>query len=76
MPNLISVWERSQTQIQERVGRASYETWFSTMQVKEKAAGVLTIEAPDDFFKAWIVDHYQNDIQEILNTAAQKPVAI
>ena len=76
MPNLISVWEKSQAQIQERVGRASYETWFSTMQAKEKAAGILTIEAPDDFFKAWIVDHYQNDIQEILNTTAQKPVAI
>lgn len=76
MPSLISVWEKSQAQIQERVGRASYETWFSTMQVKEKAAGTLTIEAPDDFFKAWIVDHYQNDIQEILNTTAQKPVAI
>lgn len=76
MPSLISVWEKSQAQIQERVGRASYETWFSTMQVKEKAAGTLTIEAPDDFFKAWIVDHYQSDIQEILNTTAQKPVAI
>ena len=76
MPSLISVWEKSQAQIQERVGRASYETWFSTMQVKEKPRGVLTIEAPDDFFKAWIVDHYQSDIQEILNTTAQKPVAI
>lgn len=76
MPSLIPVWEKSQAQIQERVGRASYETWFSTMQVKEKTTGVLTIEAPDDFFKAWIVDHYQNDIQEILNTTAQKPVAI
>lgn len=76
MPNLISVWEKSQAQIQERMGRASYETWFSTMQVKEKVVGVLTIEAPDDFFKAWIVDHYQNDIQEILNTTAQKPVTI
>ena len=76
MPNLISIWEKSQAQIQERMGRASYETWFSTMHVKEKTAEVLTIEAPDDFFKAWIVDHYQNDIQEILNTTAQKPVAI
>lgn len=76
MPSLISVWEKSQAQIQERVGRASYETWFSTMQVKEKTAGVLTVEAPDDFFKAWIVDHYQNDVQEILNATAQKPVAI
>ncbi len=76
MMGLISLWEKSQTQIQARVGKTSYETWFSAIQVKEKVPGTLTVEAPDDFFKTWIVDHYQNDIQEILDGTAQKPVAL
>ncbi len=76
MPSLISIWEKSQTQIQERVGRASYETWFSAIQVKEKIPGILTVETPDDFFRAWIVDHYQNDLQKILDTIAQQPVSL
>ena len=76
MSDLISVWEKSQTQIQERVGKASYETWFSAIQVKEKTPGILTVETPDDFFRAWIVDHYQRDLQEILDTTAQRPVSL
>ena len=76
MLSLISVWEKSQPQIQDRVGKASYETWFSTIQVREKTPGVLTVESPDDFFKTWIVDHYQSDIQEILDIAAQRSVPI
>lgn len=76
MSSLISVWEKSQPRIQERVGKTSYETWFSAIQVKEKTHGTLTVETPDDFFRAWIVDHYQNDIQEILDAAAQRPVPL
>lgn len=76
MSSLISVWEKSQTRIQERVGKTSYETWFSAIQVKEKTHGTLTVETPDDFFRAWIVDHYQTDIQEILDAAAQRPVPL
>ncbi len=76
MSSLISVWEKSQAQIQERVGKTSYETWFSAIQVKEKTHGTLTVETPDDFFRAWIVDHYQNDIQEILDASAQRPVPL
>src|SRR3990167_4720706 len=76
MSDLISVWEKSQTQIQERVGKASYETWFSAIQVKEKTPGILTVETPDDFFRAWIVDHYQSDLQKILDTIAQRPVSL
>lgn len=73
---LISVWEQSQPQIKERVGKASYDTWFSAIQVKEKIPDTLVIEAPDDFFKAWIVEHYQNDIQEVIGSAAAGPVQI
>lgn len=76
MLNLLSVWEKSRAKIQERVGKASYETWFSAIQAKEKTPGVLTVEAPDDFFKTWIIDHYRNDIQEILDTTAQQSVSV
>ena len=73
---LVSVWEKSQQQIRERVGTASYETWFSTIQVKEKSPETLVIEAPDDFFKNWIVEHYKSHIEEIISGTAKHPVSI
>ncbi len=74
--DLISVWKQSQSQIKERIGRPSYETWFSAIQVKEKIPDTLIIETPDDFFKNWIIEHYQNDIQEIVDRIAAKPIQI
>lgn len=73
---LVSVWEKSQQQIKERVGTTSYETWFSTIQVKEKSPETLVIEAPDDFFKNWIVEHYKSHIEEIVGETAKHPVSI
>ncbi len=74
--NLTSLWEQSQQQIREKVGTASYETWFSAIRVKEKAPQTLIVEAPDDFFKNWIVEHYRHCIQEIISQAASCPVQI
>lgn len=63
---VIDIWEKAQQEIKEKVGATSYETWFSTIHVREKDAGTLILEAPDNFFKNWIVDHYKDFIEGIL----------
>jgi len=71
----VSIWEKSQPLIKDRVGTTSYETWFSSLNVLEKSPGILTIETPDDFFKNWIIDHYQavilSCLQQISGTMIQ-----
>jgi chromosomal replication initiator protein len=74
--SLIDAWEKAKGEIKERVGTASYETWFSTVQVKEKNSDTLVIEAPDDFFKNWIVEHYQDFIEEIINKRSSRKVRL
>jgi chromosomal replication initiator protein len=73
---LANVWEKAQKELRDKVGEASYETWFSTIQVKEKDPDTLIIEAPDDFFRNWIVEHYQGFINEIVNGHAPKQINI
>ena len=70
--NLTSIWEKAQDEIKAKVGNTSYETWFSTVQVKEKNSETLVIETPDDFFKNWIVEHYQTFIEDTLTSHADK----
>ena len=74
--SLINLWEKAQGEIKEKIGTTSYETWFSAIQVKEKNLETLIIETPDDFFKNWIVDHYQNSIEDIINHISTQRVQI
>lgn len=74
--NLLNIWDTSQNSIKENIGEISYDTWFSTIQVKEKNPNTLLIEAPDTFFKNWIVEHYQDIIQGILNQLSSDNINI
>ncbi|MBU1996076.1 MAG: chromosomal replication initiator protein DnaA [Candidatus Omnitrophica bacterium] len=67
---LKTVWENSQKTIKEKIGSASYETWFTSIQIKEISPQTLSLEAPYDFFKNWIIEHYQAMLEEILSAAA------
>src|SRR3989338_10916059 len=73
---LTEVWGKAQRAIKERVGSATYETWFSPMQIKEKNAGALVVETPDEFFKNWIVEHYAAAIQDSVDALSEKNISI
>ena len=74
--NLTNIWQNSQEEIKEKVGSTSYDTWFSTIHVKEKNENTLLIEAPDDFFKNWIIEHYKKFIYEIVNKDANRVIEL
>lgn len=74
--SLLAAWQKSQGIIKEKVGATSYETWFGSLQIKEKNQDALIIETPDEFFKNWIVEHYHSLIQETINSLANKSVEL
>lgn len=71
-----SLWNQVQPALKEKIGRASYETWFSAIRAREKDPRTLILDAPDDFFRNWIVEHYQNDLAEMINRLSSTPIAI
>ncbi len=73
---LLSAWKNAQPVIKEKIGNASYETWFSSIGIKEKDSTTLIIETPDDFFKNWIVEHYLDTINESLKTTSAQSLNI
>jgi chromosomal replication initiator protein len=74
--NLLNHWERAQGDIRSKIGVTSYDTWFSSLNIKEKDPSTLLIETPDEFYKNWIVEHYLPVIQEQINTATSQNIAI
>ena len=74
--NLTTVWEKAQNEIKEKIGETSYGTWFTAIHVKEKDNDTLIIETPDDFFKGWIIEHYEKFIQDTLTNLASRAVQL
>lgn len=70
--SLTEIWKNAQPEIKSKVGNTSYETWFSTVQAKEIEPDTLIIETPDDFFKNWIIEHYQDFIFTTLKNTSQR----
>lgn len=74
--SLLTTWDKAQDIIKEKIGASSYESWFSCLQINEKSPSTLIIEAPDEFFKGWIVDHYFSIIRDAIQTSAGQPIAL
>jgi chromosomal replication initiator protein len=68
--SVLTLWNSLQPAIREKIGQAAYETWFSSILVKEKDAQTLLIETPDEFFKNWIEEHYLEEMELVLREAA------
>ncbi|MCK5259871.1 MAG: chromosomal replication initiator protein DnaA [Candidatus Omnitrophica bacterium] len=74
--SLKDLWQKAQEEIEAGVGKTSYETWFAAVEINEKNPDTLIIESPDDFFKSWIVEHYQNLLEEIITRLAGRRVSL
>jgi len=69
------VWQNIQADIKNTIGTSAYESWFSSINVKEEGGGLL-LETPDDFFKTWIEDHYLATIRQVLAERYSEPMLV
>jgi chromosomal replication initiator protein len=61
-----SPWHSCLSKIQEKVGPASYETWFRTTDLNLSSDGIARIQVPNQFFADFIEEHFSNLIKEVL----------
>lgn len=73
--NLLEIWQKSQPLIKSAIGDTSYDTWFHNITVLEQEGGLI-LQAPDEFFKNWIVEHYAPTIERCVRGEAGGNVEI
>ena len=73
---LLDVWKKAQPPIKSSIGETSYDTWFSHLKICENNPGVLTIEAPDEYFRNWIDERYRTIIERCLRTEAGEGINV
>lgn len=61
-----SPWQNCLKKIQDKVGPASYETWFRTTDLSFSSDGTAKILVPNQFFADFIEEHFATLIKEVL----------
>ncbi len=60
------IWRLFLTEMENDLGKPSFETWLKTTRPIALKGNNLIIEVPNEFTKNWINKHYQNNISKVL----------
>ena len=67
--SITSPWQRCLENIMEKIGPASFETWFKTTELQITNDGSANILVPNQFFADFIEEHFLALIEETLREA-------
>ncbi len=60
------LWDRCLENLKKDLNRQSFETWFKPTRASVTENNTLKLQVPNEFFRDWIRDHYQPQIQKAL----------
>jgi chromosomal replication initiator protein len=60
------LWDRCLENLKKDLNRQSFETWFKPTKASVAENNTLKVRVPNEFFRDWIRDHYQPQIQKAL----------
>jgi chromosomal replication initiator protein len=65
-----TIWEQICQTIKPKIGENAFEAWLKPVRPKiDDAEKTLFLEVPNEFFKEWVVEHYDLLIRELLKNA-------
>ncbi len=70
------VWDRCLETLKKDLNRQSFETWFKPTKASLTENNTLTVQVPNEFFRDWIRDHYQPQIQKALKAVHPEQLEI
>jgi len=69
-------WEKAWDYLKDKLGNTTFETWILPLRPKLKDAQRFILEAPDDFFRNWVEQHYAPIIQEAIRAATNQNLVV
>lgn len=66
--NKDQLWKVALGQLELKVSRGNFLTWFQTTKIKEKRDGKVLIETPTAFTHEWLLKKYHHSILEVLQS--------
>ena len=76
MLDITEVWDKAKDYLQDKLGKAAFETWILPLSPKQKDKDVLVLQAPDNFFRDWVEKHYREAIQEAIDSVSKQGLQV
>jgi chromosomal replication initiator protein len=70
------IWLKIIEELKKDLNPQSFETWIKPLRPLNYKDSLLTIEAPNKFFKDWLTEHYREQILKTAERLANKSVAL
>jgi chromosomal replication initiator protein len=71
-----TLWEDVLSALKPQMNDESYELWLKPVKPVSLEAGRFAIQVPNSFFSDWMRDHYQTQIEKLLQERVGEPVAL
>jgi chromosomal replication initiator protein len=70
------VWHKASERLRGSLGQVSYETWIGPLTFVGVEDRTATLEAPNRFFRDWVMDRYLELLRDSLSAEIGEPVEI
>lgn len=76
MVDIQKVWQKASDYLKEQLGKTTFETWIAPLKPRLNNAQDLVLEAPDNFFRDWVDQHYRQVIQEAIQYSTKQNLTL
>ncbi|MFA5039163.1 MAG: chromosomal replication initiator protein DnaA [Candidatus Omnitrophota bacterium] len=70
--NPVAIWQQAVQAIRAKVGESAYEAWIKPIQPRAHSDAEIILEVPNDFFREWLLQHYDPLIRESLKASGDE----
>jgi len=63
--NMALAWQKAVDILKTRLGNETVERWINPLRVLSDSSDTLILEAPNQFFRDWVLGHYQEGLQAV-----------
>ncbi len=71
--NPLELWSKALESLQKDFDSQLFDRWLKPIKIKELRENEVVLTVRDDFFKTWVVDHYQDKIYSSLKNLLNDP---
>ena len=76
MVDMRQAWAQALNCLQDKLGKAAFETWILPLKPSSPDSESLILEAPNTFFRDWVERNYKQAIQEAIRGLLQREIAV
>ncbi|MBI4481851.1 MAG: chromosomal replication initiator protein DnaA [Acidobacteria bacterium] len=72
----MNAWERILAVLEKRISPQNFDTWFRPTHLQAEQGNELLVQVPHPLFRAWIEEHYSQQLQQVISDLGLHPLLV